>query len=167
MSVALIVAMDRNNGIGKNNDLMWHLPADMKFFKESTSGQIVIMGRKNYESIPESYRPLPNRLNIVITRQENVQYDGCEVYNDLNLCIEDYRSDDRKTFVIGGGEIYKLALELDLIDEMLITHVHADYDADTFFPTIDESSWNIQKIAQHQKDEKNEASFTIKRYLKK
>lgn len=167
MKVDLIVAMDMDRGIGKNNDLMWHLPEDMKFFKEKTSGHVVIMGRKNYESIPEKYRPLPNRENAVLTRNQEFSADGCKVFNDLTTCLAAYEDDDRTIFIIGGGEIYKLAMEAEVIDEMYITHVHKHYDADTFFPFFDVDQWQIQELASHDGDDRHDAPFKIVKYTRK
>ncbi|MBI1838064.1 MAG: dihydrofolate reductase [Flavobacteriia bacterium] len=168
MKVALIVAMDLERGIGKNNDLMWHLPADMKFFKETTTNHVVVMGRKNYESIPEKYRPLPNRENVVLTRNEVYIAPNCLVFNSLEDCISHYstKNEDKIVFIIGGGEIYKMALETSVLDEMYITHVAKKYDADTFFPEIDSTIWKSESILTFEKDEKNEASFEIKKYTK-
>lgn len=168
MVVKLIVAMDRERGIGKNNDLLWHLPADMKFFKETTTGQIVVMGRKNYESIPERFRPLPNRENVVLTHNSDYSAEGCQVFHSLEDCLGFYEGEtDRSLFIIGGGEIYRQALEMDVVDEMYITHVDAVFSADTFFKEFDEEKWTVKEILNWEKDEKNEASFTIKHYLKK
>lgn len=167
MIVKLIVAMDQERGIGKNNDLMWHLPADMKFFKETTSGQIVLMGRKNWDSIPERFRPLPGRENVVLTRNQEFSAEGATVFHSLESALVHYRNDDRIFFVVGGGEIYRMALALNCIDEMYITHVNAAYGADTFFPEFDENEWAITELFHHEKDEKNEASFTVKQYRKK
>ena len=168
MKVALIVAMDLERGIGKNNDLMWHLPADMKFFKETTTNHVVVMGRKNYESIPEKYRPLPNRENIVLTRNKAYVAPSCLVFNSLEDCISHYstKNEEKTVFIIGGGEIYKMALEASIIDEMYITHVNKKYDADTFFPAINSTIWKSESIFKYEKDEKNEASFEIKKYTK-
>ncbi len=167
MKVSLIVAMDSERGIGKNNDLMWHLPEDMKFFKETTQGQVVVMGRKNYDSIPEKYRPLPNRENAVLTRNTAFQADNCLVFHSLDECLNHYREEQEKTiFIIGGGEIYKLALELDELSEMYITHVDKSFDAHTFFPEIDLNQWKVEEIKSKQKDEKHEADFVIKHYTK-
>jgi dihydrofolate reductase len=168
MKVALIVAMDLERGIGKNNDLMWHLPADMKFFKETTSNHVVVMGRKNYESIPEKYRPLPNRENVVLTRNKSYIAPNCLVFNSLEGCISHYstKNEDKTVFIIGGGEIYKMALEASIIDEMYITHVDKKYNADTFFPEINSAIWKSESILTFEKDEKNEASFEIKKYTK-
>lgn len=133
MKTALIVAMDSDRGIGKNNDLMWHLPKDMKFFKDTTQGQIVVMGRKNYDSIPEKYRPLPNRLNVVLTRNENFEAPNCLVFHSLEECLTHFKEEsERIVFIIGGGEIYRMALDSGILDEMYITHVHERYDAETF-----------------------------------
>lgn len=167
MKVALIVAMDLERGIGKNNDLMWHLPADMKFFKETTSGHIVVLGRKNYESIPEKYRPLPNRENAVLTRNKFYEADGANIFYSLEDCLKYYSNEEDCTvFVIGGGEIYRQALELNVVDEMYITHVDERYDADTFFTELDLENWESELIMTHTKDEKHEASFKVVKYSK-
>lgn len=168
MKVALIVAMDQERGIGKNNDLMWHLAADMKFFKETTSAQIVVMGRKNYDSIPERFRPLPNRENVVITRNTDFKAENCLVFHSIEDVFAHYQDENERTvFIIGGGEIYNLALATNRVDEMYITHVAATYHADTFFPSFDEVKWNQTEVLSHLKDEKNEADFVVKRYVKK
>lgn len=162
MKVSLIVAMDRNRGIGKNNDLMWHLPKDMNFFKISTQNQIVLMGRKNYDSIPEKYRPLPNRENVILTRNTDFKAEGCAVFNSLRDALNAYKNQtDKIVFIIGGGEIYKLALEQELVDEMLITYVNGDYDADTFFPEFDESRWSKEPVLSHGVDDKHKHSFEV------
>ena len=167
MKVSLIVAMDSNRGIGKDNDLMWHLPADMKFFKETTTGHVVVMGRKNFESIPEKYRPLPNRENVVLTRNKDYSAPNCLVFHSIEECIAHYSTEEKKVFIIGGGEIYKEALELDIIEEMYITHVDDTYDADTFFPEIDLDIWNSTSVLSFSKDEKNKSDFSINLYTKR
>lgn len=167
MKVALIVAMDFDRGIGKDNDLMWHLPADMKFFKETTTGHIVVLGRKNYESIPERYRPLPNRENAVLTRNKSYKAEGAIIFYSLEDCLSHYSKESERTiFIIGGGEIYRQAMGLDVIDEMYITHVHKSYDADTFFPEFEIKYWRLEIILNHEKNEKNEASFEVIKYSK-
>jgi dihydrofolate reductase len=162
--VVLIVAMDQERGIGKNNDLMWHLPADMKFFKETTTGHVVVTGRKNYDSIPERFRPLPNRENAVLTRNDEYQAPGSKVFPSLGACLEHYENDERKIFIIGGGQIYKEALDAGIIDEMYITHVDGIFGADTFFPEIDSKKWESETIFVQEKDEKHEVGFETKRY---
>jgi len=167
MKVSLIVAMDTNRGIGKNNDLMWHLPADMKFFKETTTGHIVVMGRKNWDSIPERFRPLPARENVILTRNRDFQTEGATVFHSLESAIEHFKNDIRNFFVIGGGEIYRKSMDLKCVDEMYVTQVNAVYSADTYFPSFDESEWTITELFHHEKDSTHEASFTVKRYLRK
>ncbi len=163
--VSLIVAMDNERGIGKNNDLMWHLPADMKFFRETTTGHIVVMGRKNYDSIPERFRPLPNRENAVLTRNTDFTAEGCIVFHSLQDCLDHYKNEsDTTVFIIGGGQIYKEALELGVIEEMYVTHVNHTFGADTFFPEIEESKWHVSEVQYQEVDEKNPYSFLIKKY---
>lgn len=164
MKVSLIVATDQKQGIGKNNDLMWHLPADMKFFKETTMGHIVVMGRKNYESIPEKFRPLPGRVNAVLTRNEDYQAEGCLVFHSLEECLRHFSKGQETVFIIGGGEIYRQALEQECVEEMYITEVAHTFDADTFFPELDDSKWKGETIAAHPKDEKNKYDFIIRKY---
>lgn len=165
MRIAIIVAVDAKNGIGKNNDLMWHLPDDMKFFKEKTSENIVVMGRKNYESIPEKFRPLPHRENVILTRNKSFKADGCLVFNSFQEVLDHYNDEEDKTmFIIGGGEIYKEALKLDIVDEMYITHVKKSFDADTFFPEINIRDWRRSKITTHPADERHVSDFEIWKY---
>ncbi len=139
--------MDANRGIGKDNGLLWHLPEDMKFFKNTTLDNIVVMGRKNYESIPEKYRPLPHRENVILTHNKDFKAEGCKVFHSFDDLLNFYTDEDERTlFIIGGGEIYKQALEKDLVDEMYITKVNKTYDADTFFPEINLRDWRRSKI---------------------
>ncbi len=167
MKVALIVAMDLDRGIGKNNDLMWHLPADMRFFKQTTLGQVVVMGRKNYDSIPEKYRPLSDRENVVLTRNKNFKAENCVVLHDLFSVWEKYQDEAERTiFIIGGGEIYRLALESNLVEEMYITHVNGHYDAETFFPEFDLKEWKVEVIQNQDKDEKHEVGFQVNKYTR-
>lgn len=168
MTVYSIAAIAENRAIGKDNDLIWNLPDDMKFFKDSTLNKVVIMGRKNYESIPYKYRPLPNRINIVLTRKESYDSNGALVYNSiedaLNFCkVKGYES----VFIIGGGEIYKLALEKNLVDVMYITRVHESFEADSFYPEFDESNWTKEVMENHPKDERHDYSFSIEKWTRK
>ena len=165
MKVSLIVAMDKNRGIGKNNDLMWHLPNDMRFFKETTAHHLVVMGRKNYDSIPEKYRPLPNRKNIILTRNSSFEAKDCDVFNSLGDALSAYANEAEKTiFIIGGGQIYTLALEEGVVDEMFITHIDGDYDADTFFPEFDNSEWRKELLFRQEIDDRHKNSFEVFRY---
>ncbi|MFK7786697.1 MAG: dihydrofolate reductase [Crocinitomicaceae bacterium] len=167
MKTSLIVAMDTDRGIGKNNDLMWNLPNDMRFFKETTSGHVVVMGRKNYESIPEKYRPLPNRENVVLTRNESYVAADCNIFHSLEECMKYYQSEEERTvFIIGGGQIYREALEMDIVDEMYISHINHSYGADTFFPEFDLTKWRVETILEQPKDDRHEASFSVLKYSK-
>ncbi len=157
--------MDAKRGIGKNNDLMWHLPNDMKFFKETTQNQVVVMGRKNYDSIPEKFRPLPNRLNVVLTRNLDFRADGCLVFSSLEDCLNHFKNENEKTiFIIGGGEIYNLALKSNRVEEMYITEIDHVYDADTFFPEFDKQLWKSEVIYTQKTDEKHSVPFIIRRF---
>jgi dihydrofolate reductase len=168
MKVRLIVAMDNERGIGKNNDLMWHLPADMKFFKETTLGHVVVMGRKNFDSIPERFRPLVGRENVVLTRNTDFLAENCQVFHSLEACLAAYENEtERFVYIIGGGQIYKQALQLNCVDEMYITHVDHVYGADTFFPEIDQNNWDTSVVFSHEVDEKNAVAFQVKHYIKK
>lgn len=166
MKISLIVAVDQNNGIGKNNDLPWNLPADLQFFKETTTGHIVVMGRKNYESIPDRFRPLPNRENAVLTRNKFYQAKDCFIFNDIKSCLTHYQKEtDRTVFMIGGGELFKQILEMNVLSEMYITHIDHTFDCDVFFPEINVSDWNVTILKTQCVDEKNKYSFTIKKYV--
>lgn len=167
MEIVLIVAVAKpNHGIGKNNDLLWHLPADMKFFRSQTTGYPVITGRKNYESIPVKFRPLPNRNNIVVTRQ-NIDYPGADVVKSIESAIELAKTySNQKAYIIGGGQIYKQCLDNNLIDKMVITWVDAELDADVFFPEVDESIWKKSKSETNNPDEKNPYGYTFTEYVK-
>ena len=135
MIVSLIVAVSENGVIGKDNDLIWHLPKDMRFFKETTMGHHVIMGRKNFESIPHKYSPLPNRTNVIITRQADYIAEGCVGVNSVEAALEIAKQNgDTEPFIIGGGQIYKIALENNLVDRIYLTKIHHTFDGDTFFP---------------------------------
>src|SRR3954465_7549819 len=132
MSISLIVAVGSNNAIGKNNTLIWHLPADMKFFKEKTTGHCIITGRKNYESIPEKFRPLPNRTNIVITRQKDYQAPGAIVTDSIEKALElAEKSGDEEIFIIGGAEIFRQCI--NITDRIYLTKIHHSFEGDVFF----------------------------------
>ncbi len=166
MSVVIIAAVAENMGIGLDNDLPWSLPDDMKFFKSKTQGQSVIMGRKNFESIPHKFRPLPKRQNIIVTRRENYDAEGCTVVNSIEEGIEK-ATRDGDIYIIGGGQIYADALKKNLVDEMLLTEVQAEIEADVFFPEFDVSEWDVSEVSRHEKDQNHNYSFVIKSYKKK
>lgn len=158
--ISIIVAIAENNAIGKDNQLLWHLPADMKIFREKTTGHCVITGRKNYESIPKKFRPLPNRTNIVITRQQNYSAPGAIVVASLQEAIEKAKTTgDTEIFIIGGGEIYSQSLAI--ADKIYLTKVHHSFDADTFFPVLNMNEWEIISSSEFSADEKNKFPFSF------
>jgi dihydrofolate reductase len=169
MEINLIVAIAKSNlGIGENNQLLWHLPADMHFFKQSTVGYPIITGRKNYESIPPKFRPLSDRKNIILTHQKNYIAPGATIVNTIQDALTEAKKEQKnKCFVIGGGEIYKLFLEKNLVDKLIITWVDATIEADTFFPELDFSNWDVKEEKKYTKDDKNNYDFTICSYEKK
>jgi len=161
MKVSLIVAVSENHVIGKNNNLIWHLPEDMKFFKKTTLGHFVIMGRKNFESIPHKYRPLPNRTNVIITRQTSYEADGCMTVSSIEEALNKAKeAQDTEAFIIGGGEIYRLALENNLVDRIYLTRVHKKLDGDTFFPELNDD-WKLISSEKHRADEKHIYSYSF------
>ncbi len=168
MIVSLIVAVAENNVIGKDNDLIWHLPKDMAFFKSTTLNHHIVTGRKNYESIPPKYRPLRARVNIVVTRQKNYSEEDIVVVDSIEKAFEIAKQQgEKECFVIGGGQIYKYVMENNLVNQMYITHVHETFDGDTFFPNFNRDEWSEETLITHLKDEKNQHSFSIKKYIKK
>ena len=159
--ITLIAAAAENNALGKNNDLIWHLPDDFKRFKAITSGHYIIMGRKTFESFP---KPLPNRTHVIITRQKNYNPENCIVVNSLEKAIEICPKDE-DVFVIGGGEIYQQSIAI--ADKIELTRVHSTFEADTFFPEIDTTIWELVQEEFHPKDEKHLFNFSFQTYLKK
>ena len=156
--VTLIAAAAENNELGKDKDLVWHLPDDFKRFKHLTTGHHIIMGRKTFETFPKL---LPNRTHVVITRKENYAPEGAIVVHSVEEALE-VSKDDPQPFVIGGGEIYKLSLPK--ADRIELTRVHGSFDADTFFPEFDEDKWKLVSSEFHPKDEKHNYSFTYLTY---
>ncbi|WP_276346514.1 dihydrofolate reductase [Daejeonella sp. JGW-45] len=160
MTISLIVAVDENNGIGKDNQLPWHLPADLKHFKTLTTGHPILMGRKTFESIGKA---LPNRRNIVISRQEGYTAEGADAVSSLQeaflLC-----EGEEEVFIIGGAQIFEHSLSL--ADVIYLTVIHHRFDADTFFPKIDKKAWKEVESSSHQPDEKNKYSYTFIKYSK-
>ena len=154
MTVSIVVAIAQNNAIGKDNQLLWHLPKDLKHFKEITSGHTIIMGRKTYESVG---KPLPNRRNIIITRQ-NITIDGCEVVNSMDEALKLCAGED-EVFIVGGAEIYKQALALT--DRIYLTIVHQEFDGDTYFPEIKEDEWTETKREDHQADDRHAIPYSF------
>ncbi len=155
----IIVAIAQNNVIGKDNQLIWHLPNDLKHFRKLTTGNVVIMGRKTYQSIG---KPLPNRTNIIISRNQDFVAEGCMVVNSLTKAIEICPMPTENCFIIGGAEIYKQAMEL--ATKIHLTEVHATFDGDTFFPEIDRSIWKLVSKQDFSPDEKNKFAYSFCEY---
>jgi len=162
MEIALIAAVADNNIIGNNNSLLWRLPKDLKFFKETTTGHHILMGRKTFESIGGG-KPLPNRTSIIITRQKDYKAEGCKVVHSIEEALE-YSKGQEKIFIIGGGEIYSLAL--DIANTLYITHVKTTIEGDTVFPSVKWDEWEKEIISSHNADEKHAYNFDIVAYRK-
>lgn len=161
MALSLIVARASNGVIGNNNDLIWHLPDDLKFFKQKTSGHHIIMGRKTFESVG---RPLPNRTNVIITGNPQFQAEGAVIMHSLEEALALAKEDD-EPFVVGGAELYELAMPH--VDCMYITEIHAEYEGDTRFPDFDKSQWDISDEQAHPADDKHAVPFTITTYKRR
>jgi len=160
--ITIIVAKSENNVIGNENQLIWHLSGDLKRFKALTTGHPIIMGRKTYESIG---KPLPNRTNIVITRNKDWNPEGVLVVNSLHEAIEKGKEIDEEIFIIGGGNIYEQAM--DWADALEVTEVHQTFEGDTKFPEIDSSIWKEIAREDFGKDEKNEFDYSFVRFERK
>ncbi|GEP51647.1 dihydrofolate reductase [Flavobacterium noncentrifugens] len=158
--IVMIAAAAENNALGKDNQLVWHLPDDFKRFKQLTTGHYIIMGRKTFESFP---KPLPNRTHVVITRQKGYHPAGCLVADSIGSAIALVPKNE-DAFVIGGGEIYKLAMPF--ADKIELTRVHASFEADAFFPEINSMEWKLATDTYHPKDEKHQFDFTYETFLK-
>lgn len=159
--VILIAAMAENRALGKDNQLLWHLPDDFKRFKQLTSGHYIIMGRKTFESLPGK---LPNRTHIIVSRQMGYQVDDCLTVNSLEEALRQVPQ-DQDIFIIGGGEIYTQALPI--ADVVELTRVHTEVEADTFFPEINSNEWQLTSEDYHPKDAKHAFDFTFETYIRK
>lgn len=162
--INIIVAASNNNVIGKGNDIPWKLPTDLKNFKQITDGSVVIMGRKCWESLPEKFRPLPNRLNMVVTKNELYKPNGCAIYDDLGYLLTFfYRSDDNAdVFVIGGGQIYKAAFRY--AEKLHLTRVLSDVEGDVYLEGFNETEWKL--ISRSDVMEENGYQFVFEYYEK-
>ncbi len=159
--IIMIAAVAENNALGKNNELVWHLPNDFKRFKALTTGHHIIMGRKTFESFP---KPLPNRTHIVITRQKNYNPEGCIIVESMEEAIA-ICPENESSFIIGGGEIYNLGLSYT--DRLEITRVHHRFEADAFFPEINTYDWKEVESVFNAKDDKHLFDFTYQTFVKK
>lgn len=159
--ISIIVAIAENGVIGGDNKLLWHISSDLKRFKALTTGNTIVMGRKTYESIG---RPLPNRKNIVISRNRELTIEGCEVIHSLEELITNHDKGE-ELFIIGGGEIYRSALQY--ADKLYITEVLKSYDGDTSFPEINFEEWSTESVESHKASEKDSADYKFINYIKK
>lgn len=164
MKVSIIAAVSENGSIGKDNKLLWKLSADMKIFKTLTTGHHVIMGRKTFDSL--NGKPLPNRTNVIISRNLDYEIEGCDTAISLAeaLSVANQNADE-EAFIIGGGEIYKLGMYV--ANTLYISHVHKNIEGDTYFPPIDTSIWTLVSKESYTKDEKNECDFDFCVYERK
>lgn len=161
MIISIIAAMDQNRLIGSENDLPWHLPVDMKYFKETTLGHYVLTGRKNYESIPEKFRPLKGRTNLVVSNSK-IQFPGAIMISNIEEGIEIARgAGEKELFIIGGGQVFKQSMYL--ANKLYITLIHHQFNGDVFFPEINWKQWNIISRKDVVPDENNKyaCSFIV------
>lgn len=157
--ISFIVAMDKNRIIGKNNQLPWHLPADLKFFKKVTMGHPIVMGRKTFESIG---KPLPGRENIIVTRNSSYLAHGCSVFHSLEELIKWSKEKEEEVFFIGGAELFKETFPY--ADRLYITMIDHEFDGDTYFPEFEESMWKRTSTEVGEKDEKNPYHYSFNIY---
>ena len=160
--ITIIAAIAKNNALGKDNDLIWHLPADLKRFKKVTTGHYILMGRNTFESIG---KPLPNRTSVIVTRNENYFKDGCLIANSIEGALE-IAKNEQHVFIIGGAQVYKEAMAKNLVDQLDITLVHKDFEADVFFPEIDPTIWKEVSREDFKADEKNKYDYSFISYQK-
>lgn len=159
--IILIAAVAENNALGKDNKIIWHLPDDFKRFKQLTTGHHIVMGRKTFESFP---KPLPNRTHVVISRQKDYQPEGCVIVKNLEEAMSVCPKNE-DIFIIGGAQIYELALPI--CDKLELTRVHKNFDADAFFPEINFLDWDLIASEHHPVDDKHAFDFTYETYQKK
>ncbi|HPS72037.1 MAG TPA: dihydrofolate reductase [Bacteroidales bacterium] len=161
-NLSMIAAIGENFELGYQNQLLCHLPADLKYFKEKTSGCPVIMGDRTWESLPK--KPLPNRRNIVITLDKNAAYQDCEVVHSIEDAMDLVR-DEKESFIIGGATIYSLFI--GLIGKLYLTRIHSDFTADVYFPRFNENEWTLISEQHSSKDEKNQYDLTFQIFERK
>lgn len=155
--ISIIVAVDENNAIGINGGMLCHLPNDLKYFKKTTEGHSIIMGRRTFESLPKG--ALPNRRNIVITSDKTLRFENCEMASSLEEAIQ-LCKDEAEVFIIGGGVVYRESLPL--ADRLYVTRIHHEFaEADTFFPEIEPTSWKVVSDKEQPADEKNKYPHTF------
>jgi dihydrofolate reductase len=164
MNISIIAAIAENRAIGKDNKLLWKLPADMKLFKALTTDHYVLMGRKTFDSMGS--KPLSNRVNVIITRQKGFAAEHCLTCHSLEEAIHlAEEEEETEAFIIGGAEIYQMALEV--ADTMYLTQVHAQVEGDSFFPLFDHKQWELVEKTHYTRDDKNEYNFDFCVYKRK
>ncbi len=161
--ISLIVAIAQNNAIGKDNDLLWHISEDLKYFKRTTNKRTVVMGRKTWESLP--FKPLKNRRNIVVSSQKDYLIEGAELFESVDKVFESLQSESDEVFCIGGASLYKALLPK--ADKLYITRVYKDFDADVFFPEIDTQLWEIKRLSPMLYDKKEDVNFRFEVWERK
>jgi len=159
--ITLIAAVGENNELGKDNDMIWYLPNDFKRFKNLTTGHFIIMGRKTFESFP---KPLPNRTHLVITRDSSYCKEGAVVVQSMEEAISKSK-DDPQPFIIGGGEIYKMGLAY--VDKIELTRVHSSFNADVFFPEINNEEWQLISEIHCKQDDRHKYDYTYQTFIRK
>ncbi len=157
MTISLIVALSSNGVIGRDGDLPWHLPADLKHFKRTTMGHHLIIGRRTWEEVG---KPLPGRTMVVVTRSRRFAPEGAQVARSVEQALELAAGDD-EPFIGGGSQIYRIALARDLVERIYFTRIHADVEGDTFFPDFDLDEWELDSEEHHEADEKNEFDYSF------
>ena len=162
----MIAAMGSNRVIGKDNDLPWHLPDDFKYFQQKTNGHFIIMGRKNWESLPHKFQPLPNRTNLVLTRQKDYQAKGATIIRSLQEGQEiAAQNSENELFIIGGGEVYRMGLEI--ADRIYLTEIAGDFEGQVTFPELSANQWKEIDREHHATDERHQYAFDFVIYAKK
>lgn len=160
--ISFLWAQDQNGLIGRNNDLPWRIPAELKYFKETTMGHAIVMGRKTYESIG---KPLPGRTNIVLTRDSNYRQEGCLIFHSKEDLLKWSKESNFEVFITGGSEIFRLFMEE--ADQLYVTKIYETFEGDTYFPELDWSDWTLVSSKKGPKDEKNPYDYEFQVYKRK
>src|SRR5690606_2110364 len=160
--ISFLWAEDENHLIGRNNDLPWRIPADLKYFKETTLGHPIVMGRKTYESIGKA---LPGRTNVILTRDENFEADGCIIFHTKDELLKLSKEQQKEIFITGGAEIYRLFM--DVVDRLYVTKILHTFEGDTYFPEVNWDNWSLISSKPGVKDEKNPYDYEFRIYERK
>lgn len=160
--ISFLWAEDENHLIGRNNDLPWRIPADLKYFKETTLGHPIVMGRKTYESIGKA---LPGRTNVILTRDESFEADGCIIFHTKDELLKWSKEQQKEIFITGGAEIYRLFM--DVVDRLYVTKILHTFEGDTYFPEVNWDNWSLISSKPGVKDEKNPYDYEFRIYERK